>query len=412
MRAVPCHDERRGGAGCGGTLWQAALPDCGEALLSAYAGKVQLLYIDPPFFTGQQFAVRMRVGKRVISLPAYDDAWESEQAYVSLMGEVLRIAHALLRNDGTLFLHVDARMQAPLRLLLDDIFGGKNFLNEIIWAYQTGGRAKRHFSRKHDVILFYRKSARYFFDITAVPVPRAENRSNHMRRGVDERGRAYRAIKSGGKEYRYYDDDPVYPGDVWQDVSHLQQKDPQRTGYDTQKPLALLERIVQCASRPGDLVADLCFGSGTSLVAAAQLGRRFLGVDCGQAAHAVARKRLLDFAAEHTTTSSMPAVQVETELFSAIGFYDVQLTACVPDDALNALGLDWAAYRGLDAVDQWSVGFLRGEQFVSLAHAARAVGQGKLPLKLEMPMLDGKPAVCIVDVLGRKQVYTWEEQHA
>lgn len=88
-------------------------------------------------------------------------------------------------------------------------------------------------------------------------------------------GRSYRAIMSGGKEYRYYDDEPAYPGDVWDDISHLQQKDPQRTGYETQKPLKLLERIVSCSSQEGDLICDLFAGSGTSAVAAAGLNRRF-----------------------------------------------------------------------------------------------------------------------------------------
>ena len=114
-----------------------------------------------------------------------------------------------------------------------------------------------------------------------------------MKRQVDEHGRAYRTIRSGGKTYTYYDDDPVYPGDEWTDVSHLQQKDPQRTGYDTQKPLALLNRIILCCTKENDLVADLFCGSGTTAVAAAQAGRRYLMLDSDERAHAVTRKRLL-----------------------------------------------------------------------------------------------------------------------
>ncbi len=416
MRATTCRIEQRHGAGAGGVLWQASLPECAEKLLEAYAGKVQLVYLDPPFRTGQQFEMRMRVGdagwrggKPRIALPAYDDAFPEEAAYLAMMRSILTTAHKLLRKEGTLFLHVDPRMQAPLRIMLDEIFEEKNFLNEIIWAYQSGGRAMRYFSRKHDVILFYRKSSRYFFDIKAAPLPRGEHRSNHMRREVDAQGRSYRTITSGGKKYVYYDDEPVYPGDVWQDVSHLQQKDPQRTGYDTQKPLPLLERIVHCASRPGDLVADLCFGSGTTLVAAAESGRRFLGIDRGQAANAVARKRLLPWAAEHRTEPVASTVKVSAELLAAIGFYEVALTACVPDAELTALGLPLAK---LDAIDQWSVGFLRGDTFVATTHAARTAAKPVLPSRLEMPMLSGDPALCIVDVLGRRQVYVWEGQHA
>lgn len=419
MRAVACPVERLVGEGPGGSLWQARFPECAEELLAAYAGQVQLAYVDPPFCTGQRFEMRMRVGDRGwrsgsprVVLPAYDDAWPDEAAYLRMMDGLLRAAHALLKPQGTFFLHVDPRMQAPLRLMLDQIFGPKNFLNEIIWAYQSGGRATRHFSRKHDVILFYCKGPRYFFDITAAPVPRREQRANHMRRGVDERGRPYRAITSAGKEYVYYDDEPAYPSDVWQDVSHLQQKDPQRTGYDTQKPIALLDRIVRVASRPGDLVADLCFGSGTTLVAAAEAGRRFLGVDCGAAAHAVARKRLLGWAAEHRTDSPAGGLGVEAELLPAGGQHSAALQACVPDAALEALDAGGRPPSGMEAVDQWSAGFLRGGEFVSLAHAARTAATPSLPAVLEMPAQSGEPALCVVDILGRKRIYTWEGYNA
>jgi len=419
MRAVACRVERCQGEGPGGSLWQARLPDCAHELLAAYAGQVQTLYIDPPFCTGQRFEMRMRVGEKGwrtgsprVVLPAYEDIWPDEASYLKMMDGVLEAAHGLLCSEGTLFLHVDPRMQAPLRLALDRIFGSRNFLNEIIWAYQSGGRATRHFSRKHDVILFYRKTSRYFFDIKAVPVPRGEQRSNHMRRAVDEQGRSYRTIHSGGKQYVYYDDEPTYPGDVWQDVSHLQQKDPQRTGYDTQKPVALLDRIIRSASRPGDLVADLCFGSGTTLVAAARAGRRFLGVDCGGLAHGVARKRLLGWAAEHHTLAPEGQESLDAELYSAIGFYRVALQGFTPDGSLEALDAGGRAPAGLEAIDQWSVGFARGGEFVSMAHGARTIAKPALPTELEMPMLSGEPALCTVDLLGRKRVYAWEGNNA
>ncbi|MCL2811864.1 MAG: site-specific DNA-methyltransferase [Clostridia bacterium] len=423
MRAVACQVERCQGEGPGGWLWQARLPDCAQELLDAYVGQVQTVYIDPPFCTGQRFEMRMRVGEKGwrtgsprVTLPAYDDVWPDEASYFRMMDGVLETARGLLCPEGTLFLHVDPRKQAPLRLALDRIFGPRNFLNEIIWAYQSGGRATRHFSRKHDVILFYRKSAKYFFDIKAVPVPRGEQRSNHMRRVVDEQGRSYRTINSGGKQYVYYDDEPTYPGDVWQDVSHLQQKDPQRTGYDTQKPVALLDRIIRSASRPGDLVADLCFGSGTTLVAAARAGRRFLGVDCGAAAHGVARKRLLGWAAEHRTLASEGEEALDAELYSAIGFYRVSLREFTSDGLLKVLDAGGRTLTGLEAIDQWSVGFVRerefGREFVSLAHGARSAAKPELPTELEMPMLSGEPALCTVDLLGRKRVYIWEGHNA
>ena len=139
---------------------------------------------------------------------------------------------------------------------IDKIFGEKNFLNEIIWHYQSGGRAKRHFSRKHDNILFYRKSPKHYFNIEAVGKERGTKKRNHMKMQVDNNGKVSWTIKSGGRVYRYYQDSKIYPSDVWTDISHLHQRDPERLGYDTQKPEALLERIILSSSRPGDLVAD------------------------------------------------------------------------------------------------------------------------------------------------------------
>ena len=245
-----------------------------------------MVYLDPPFNTGKQFEMKVRIGEKgykdgspTLSLPAYDDRWESKEAYLTMMRDTLVLARDLMKKEGTIFVHIDCRMHAHMRLLMDEIFGESNFLNEIIWSYQSGGRARTYFPRKHDVILFYAKSRSYYFNIKSVPVARGDARSNHMKRGPDEDGRTYRSIMSGGKEYRYYDDEPAYPGDVWDDVSHLQQKDPQRTGYETQKPVRLLERIIRCSTQEGDLVCDLFSGSGTTAVAAANLGRRFLCVD-------------------------------------------------------------------------------------------------------------------------------------
>ncbi|MDR3052170.1 MAG: site-specific DNA-methyltransferase [Oscillospiraceae bacterium] len=415
MREVRCSREVHEGTGPGGELWQAPLSVCAGDLLAVHAGRVQLVYIDPPFFTGQRFHMRMRVGEMgwrtgspALNVPAYEDVWADADAYLSAMRDMLTTARALLAPAGTIFLHLDCRTHAAMRLLMDELFGAENFVNEIVWAYQTGGRSLRYFSHKHDTILFYRKRPRYYFDITALPMPRGEHRSNHMRRAVDEQGRAYRAIRSGGREYRYYDDQPVYPSDVWQDISHLQQKDPERTGYDTQKPLKLLERIVLCASRPGDLVADLCFGSGTTLVAAAQLGRRFLGVDQGQAALAATRKRLLGFRADYRLGEGLrPTLLPAWRVTPNIGFYQVELCACAAQDPAGE-GLSAAA---LDVVDQWSLGFLRQNTFVAMAGAARTRATPVLARALEVPMVSGALCACLVDLWGNSHHYVLEEAH-
>ncbi|WP_252227661.1 DNA methyltransferase [Caldicoprobacter algeriensis] len=271
-------------------------------LLEQYEGKIQLVYMDPPFVTGQVFRFQQPVGaqgwrgdrKYIITHTAYDDLWKSgRDAFLSMMREVLSCVYRLLSPEGSLYLHIDYRTSAYMRIMLDEIFGEENFLNEIIWHYRSGGRAKNHFSRKHDTILFYRKSPRYYFNIEAVGVPRGKDKRNHMKQQVDEDGRIFWSIRSGGREYRYYEDSKIYPSDVWDDISHLHQKDPERTGYDTQKPEALLERIIKASSRPGDLVADLFAGSGTTLAVAQRLGRCWIGVDNGIFSLHTCRKRLV-----------------------------------------------------------------------------------------------------------------------
>ena len=401
---VPCRQETHIGAAAGDLLLQDARGD-----FSAWKGQAQCVYLDPPFMTGEEFFLRMRVGekgcetgKNPLVLPAYSDQFESKDVYLSLLRAALENAKMLLNETGSLFLHLDTRMAAYARILCDEIFGENNFVNEIIWAYQSGGRSMKRFSRKHDVILFYRKSRRQYFDITAVPLPRSENRSNHMRRCVDENGRSYRTIQSGGKTYTYYDDEPVYPGDVWADVSHLQQKDPQRTGYDTQKPMALLSRIILCSTRPGDLVADLFGGSGTTAAAAAHHGRRYLSADLSAAALTVCRKRLLNTALTLTApTQKLQNARMEADFIPGIAFHDVHLADYDPGPNVPI--------RGLDAVDQWSVGFYQDGVFRSQSNAARRRQSPALPDLLQLPQLRGTPAILIADIYGNRSVWLQEE---
>ena len=406
------------GTGEGGLLLQGDAAQLSRRLLSEFAGQVQCLYIDPPFLTGDVFQHRMRVGeegwrtgRHQIVLPAYVDRYPNKEAYLAFMREMLTLAHGLLRETGVFFLHIDYRMHAYLKILCDEIFGEKSLVNEIIWVYQTGGRAVKHFSRKHDILLFYKKGEEYFFDITKTPISRVENRANHMRRHVDEQGRTFRTIRANGKTYTYYDDEPAYPSDVWTDVSHLQQNDPQRTGYDTQKPLRLLERILLTTTQPGDLVADICCGSGTTLAAAAKNGRRFLGVDAGAGAVSVSRKRLLDQDFLLEWPCAAVEAQLDADMRPGLGFYEVALKRYTLEPEVEA-GLKKIpagfSLGPLDAVDQWSAGYLKEGVFVSHGHAARLKHCPELAPVLEVPMLTGQPAIEVVDVLGRRSIWRYE----
>ena len=411
LEKVTVEREMQRGEGPMGEVYQGDVRGLLPKLLERHAGEVQLIYIDPPFATGQQFEVKMRVGEREhrsgvgsLVLPAYRDEAD-EAAYLLMMREMLAGARELLSESGTIFLHIDHRMHAKLRLLMDEIFGADQFLNEIVWAYQTGGRARKHFSRKHDIILFYSKTKKYFFDLVPVAISREGSRRNHMKRHVDPDGRIYRSIRSGAKVYTYYDDEPTFPSDVWDDVSHIQQKDPQRTGYDTQKPLPLLERIVLCASKKGDLVCDLCCGSGTTLEAARRNGRRYLGVDLGAAAIHIIRRRMMGASVTYHVEPAEgdPYVALSAEL--GVGFYELDLTAYELEPGLLA-----RQFSGLDALESWTAGYLRNGIFVAMAHAQRSKATPALKTHLQLPILEGVPMIRTADVLGRGLYYEIKER--
>lgn len=403
-------DIRRETAGRGRSLLtcQDATADSPE--LRAFDGQVQCVYIDPPFMTGERFSRRRRfgapgwrTGRPAPEYPAYDDHFESKQDYLTLLEGLIRRAHRLLKDTGVLCLHLDWRMSAYARILCDEIFGEELFLNEVIWAYESGGRARKYFSRKHDVILLYGRTKKYRFDLRKVPLERAEHRRNHMRRAVDEEGRAYRAIISAGKEYRYYDDEPVYPGDVWTDISHLQQKDPERTGYSTQKPLKLLDRLLRPLVEPGDLVCDLCCGSGTSLAAAQALGCRVLGVDISPEALMVTRSRLNP----ENLTVLCPCALDETLLE---GTFDA-MTGLMLLTGFNATHPAFPRVeRAMDVLESWSAGRLTPDGIRVEFSFGRSVKQPELPLFCILP--EGRGAACVstVDAAGRRRTYIWRDE--
>ena len=256
------------------------------------AGKVNLAYLDPPFNTGGVFYVGTASGGRARGeRKAYRDD-RSHEEYGEFARETLEALKPLLAINASVFVHIDARTVHLWRTALDGAFGSKGFVNEIVWAYRTGGSARRRYPAKHDTILWYANGPGYVFHPEAVAV-RAERR-NHMRRAVSADGSAVRTIRSNGKVYEYPEDAGACPTDVWTDISALNQRDPERTGYATQKPVALLQRIIAGSSEPGDLVLDPFCGSGTTLAAAQSLGRRWIGVDSSEEAISVAEKRVSD----------------------------------------------------------------------------------------------------------------------
>jgi site-specific DNA-methyltransferase (adenine-specific) len=222
-------------------------------------------------------------------------------AYLVAMTPRIVEIHRILKESGTFFLHCDPTASHYLKLICDAVFlpRGGALRNEIVWCYSHGGRSRRHFGRKHDIILFYSKSSHYTFNEDAVRIPmRSGSESFGGRLLADENGRKYRLVygtKNGKGETRYYKyflDEGKLPEDWWTDINSIQATSAERIGFPTQKPEALLRRILLACTNPGDLVVDPFCGSGTTLVAAQRLDRHWIGVDSSAEAIATARQRL------------------------------------------------------------------------------------------------------------------------
>ncbi len=253
------------------------------------AGGLKLVYIDPPFDVGADFSIDIEIGgaevtknPSVVEEVAYRDTWgKGRDSYLGMISQRLRLMHGLLHEHGSVFVHCDWRLSAQVRLVLDEVFGAEQFVNEIIWHYTGGGRSTRYFSRKHDSIFWFSKGKDHTFNIDAIRVPYKET-SGYAKSGIKA---------ASGKIYMPHPDGtPV--DDVW-DIPIVNPLSNERLSYPTQKPRDLMERLISSASNEGDLVADFFCGSGTTLAVAEKLGRKWIGADLGRFAIHTTRKRLI-----------------------------------------------------------------------------------------------------------------------
>jgi site-specific DNA-methyltransferase (adenine-specific) len=262
-------------------------------VLARSDARFALAYLDPPFFTGREHTlVERRNGKtdERTRIPAFDDRWDSLEAYLESLVERLVLTRELLLPEGCLVLHVDTRTSHYLKVLCDEVFGAASFASEIVWRYRRWPAKTRNFQRVHDVLLRYvrdpEKPPRFrqlYEPLAASTLATWGDRK--QRAVVDTTGRRVRSSKT--KEAT-----PGTPlGDVW-DIGIVAPVAKERTGYPTQKPEALLERLITSCTDPGDLVLDPYFGSGTTGVVCARLGRRAVGVDSNRRAITIARRRL------------------------------------------------------------------------------------------------------------------------
>jgi site-specific DNA-methyltransferase (adenine-specific) len=344
------------------------------ALLPAYEGRIHLIYADPPFFTNRSFPARIGRGedsrkpKEWQLAKGYGDHWNNLDAYIDFLYQRLALMVRLLAPGGTLYLHLDWHADAYARLLLDELFGAENFLNEIIWAYHGPSPIKSAFNRKHDTILVYTKGSNYTFNADAVRVPydattvktfAASAKAGFGKIPNLERGKV-------PEDWWYF---PV--------VARLHNE---RTGYPTQKPEALLERIILASSNPGDLVADFFCGSGTTPVIAARHGRHFLATDAMSRSIYTTQARLI------RENSSPFSVQITSQKVE---------NGLIPPFSLQ-LSTGLISITPTENVLYWEVDpHWDGKTFRSAAQAVRPVRNGEIAANL--PVAESKPGrrICV-----------------
>jgi adenine-specific DNA-methyltransferase len=262
-------------------------------LKQGWSGKINLIYIDPPFYTGADFSYSTQIDDTeiekepsVIEQRAYRDTWSGGIAsYLKYMYERLSLMRDLLTEDGSIYVHLDWRVGHYVKVMCDEIFGYDNFVNEIVWCYTGPRKSPKAFSRKHDVILTYCKGNDYKFNEQRVP----------HKSGVHNTGQVFGDFSSSDPKLK---DEMEKEGklleDWWIDIWSTDRYRDELIGYSTQKPEALLRRIIAAASDEGDIIADFFCGSGTTLSVAEKMGRRWIGSDLSKYAIQVTRKRLLD----------------------------------------------------------------------------------------------------------------------
>ncbi|MGI6746940.1 MAG: DNA methyltransferase [Anaerovoracaceae bacterium] len=291
-------------------------------------GKINLIYIDPPFFSKANYGSEIKLySEKIKSIPvikqkAYHDIWNNGmEEYLRMLYTRFLLIKELLTEDGCLWVHLDWHSVHYVKVLLDDIFGEKNFINEIIWNYKSGGVSKRRFARKHDTLLFYAKSSKYYF--------KAQKEISYNR---DYKPYRFKGVAEYKDELGWYT--MVNMKDVWQ-INMVGRTSAERTGYATQKPEKLIERILESCTREGDLCADFFGGAGTLAATADRMGRRWISCDIGELASINTHKRLVSETkngyiyyvdSEHSENKGNLSIEVDLEQLPISDKYKLTLT--------------------------------------------------------------------------------------
>jgi len=334
-----------------------------HSLLPEFEDRINLIYADPPFFTNKSFQARLGRGEDSRKPESwklgegYADHWKDLDEYLDFLYARLKLMHQLLSPTGSLYLHLDWHADAYGRLLLDEIFGREHLINQIAWLYHGPSPIRRAFNRKHDTLYLYSRSNQYTFNSDEVREP---YNPSTVKTFASSRKAGFGKVPdlARGK----------VPEDWWYFpvVARLHNE---RSGYPTQKPEALLERIIRASSNPGDLVADFFCGSGTTLLMADRLGRNYLGADSTWRAIHTTRTRLVSGSTSPFQVWKESAIQIPTNQYP--------LQASVNGDTLTlstAVELDY-----WEADENWN-----GRIFTSTLQVMRHIKTGEIPLTAQI----------------------------
>lgn len=260
-----------------------------EKLKEIEANKVDLIYFDPPFFTQRKHTLTNKDNSKTYE---FDDKYNSIEEYITLVENVLEQSKRVLKNSGSVFLHCDKTASHNIRLVMDKVFGRENFQSEIIWSYKRWSNAKKGLLNGHQVIFFYSKTQDFKFNTLYTDYSATTNLDQILQdRERDENGKSVYKRDENGKVILGKEKKGVPLSDVWE-IPYLNPKAKERTGYPTQKPVLLLNQILNIVTDEGDLVVDPFCGSGTTCVSAKSLKRQFIGIDISQDAVELANSRL------------------------------------------------------------------------------------------------------------------------
>lgn len=277
--------------------------DCAQTLAYFPERSVDLIYVDPPFFSNKQYEILWGNG---YELRAFEDRWKGGiKNYIAWMEPKIRECYRVLKPTGSMYLHCDWHANAHLRISMDRIFGENNFQNEVIWWYHTGGASKKRFAKSHDNLLFYTKGKKWIFNWKELKYKRTEKA---LKRAKNPKG-----ARISTKD--------IYK--VPEDILEIQQMNPmakERLGYPTQKPEALLEAVIKVSSNPMDVVLDPMCGCGTAIAVAHKLGRRWIGIDISPTACKVMVTRMRKIGVKITESDIIGLPKTVEELKAIMPF--------------------------------------------------------------------------------------------